>query len=118
MKIKSPGVFEVKDGEVIKIDVRATGTLFGVNHSINGAGAPLQQGQPLQLRMDKSAAQGASFIPNARSTDVLLLFNFSGDSGGRYDLTVTGDPGGDSFPDFAKQAGKLPKSTTYTFHIV
>ena len=118
MQIRSPGVFQVRDGEAISIAVTATGTLFGVNFSIDGAGRPLTEGQPLTLTMKKSDARGGSFIPNAKSIDAVLLFNFSGDSGGRYDLNVTGDPGSSVFKDFSKQSGKLPKSTTYTFHIV
>jgi hypothetical protein len=120
MQIKSPGVFQVKDGEVITIDVKSTGTptLFGVNYSIFGGGSPLQEGQPLKLTMDKSKAQGNSTIPNAKSTPLTLLFSFSSNSGGKYDWTVTGDVPGDSFPDFTRQAGNTPKATTYTFHIV
>jgi hypothetical protein len=120
MQIKAPGAFQVRDGEILTIEVRSTGaqTLFGVNYSIFGGGAPIQEGQPLKLTMDKSKAQGNSTIPGAKSTPLTLLFSFSSTNGGKYDLKVSGDPGGDSYPDLAQQAGKGPKAITYTLHIV
>lgn len=120
MQKKSPTAFQVRDKEVITINVKSTGaaTLFGVNHSIFGGGAPLQEGQPLQITMDKQKAQGDSTISNAKSTQLTLLFSFTSTSGGKYDLTMTGDPGGDTFTDFTRQAGSTPKAITYTFHIV
>ena len=118
MEVISTGAFKVRDGELITLNVTSSGTLFGVNFSLFGGGAPLTEGQPLQVRMDKSKATGNSVVPNATSTPLTLLFSFSGNSGGRYDWTVTGDPGGASFPDFVRQAGATPKATTYTFHIV
>lgn len=120
MQVLSPGVFQVRDGEFVTIDVSATGaqTLFGVNYSIFGGGKPIQEGQPAQIKMDKSKAQDSSFIPGARATDLTLLFSFNSSSGGRYDLTVTGDSGGDSYDDFANQHGIIPAHIPYTFHIV
>lgn len=119
MIVLAPGVFQVTDQEVITIDVQSTGTttLFGVNYSIHGSGKPIKQGVPAQITMDKSKAKGGSFIPNAKSTPLTLLFSFSSSSGGRYDLTLTGSDGG-SFDDFAEQIGNTPESTTYAFHIL
>jgi hypothetical protein len=116
----TPGVFQVNDGEIVTIDVRSTGapTLFGVNFSIFGGGTPLNEGQPLQIRMDKSRATGGSNIPNAKSTPLVLLFSFSSNNGGRYDWTVTGSNGGAPFQDFVRQAGSTAEAATYTFHIV
>ena len=120
MNTLSPGIFQVSDGEVITIDVRSTGapTLFGVNFSMFGAGMPLNEGQPLQLTMDKSRATGASNVPNAKSTPLTLLYSFSSNDGGRYDLTMTGSNGGAPFKDFIGQAGSTAEASTYTFHIV
>ena len=118
METLSTGIFKVSDGEVIEIDVRATGTVFLVNHAKPGGGAPLKQGQPLRLTMDASQATGKSSIENAKSTTVTLLFSFSGDSGGRYDWTVTGSEGGEPFDSFVEQAGEGPESVRYRFHIV
>jgi len=120
MDTLSPGIFRVSDGEVVTIDARSTGapTLFGVNFSIFGGGTPLNEGQPLQLRMDKSRATGNSNIPNARSTPLTLLFSFSSNGNGRYDWTLTGSNGGPPFRDFIRQTGSTAEATTYTFHIV
>ena len=118
METISSGIFRVVDGEVITIDVRKTGTIFLVNHATPGGGGPLTEGQPLRLTMDKSQATGNSNISNAKSTTVTLLFSFSSDSGGRYDWTVAGSEGGDTFPAHVKQAGEGPESVRYRFHIV
>ena len=120
MDTLSPGIFRVSNGEVVTIDVRSTGapTLFGVNFSMFGSGTPVNQGQPLQLTMDKSRATGNSNIPNARSTPLTLLYSFSSNNGGRYDLTMTGSNGGAPFQDFIRQAGSTAEASTYTFHIV
>lgn len=120
MDIITPGIFRVSDGERITIDVSSTGapTLFGVNFSLFGGGMPVNEGQPLQLTMDKSRATGNSNVPNARSTPLTLLFSFSSNNDGRYDLTMTGSNGGDLFRDFIRQAGSTAEATTYTFHIV
>ena len=108
--------FKVVDGEEITIDVRVSGSEFLVVRS--GGNAPLTEGQPLTLTMDKSQATGASSVTNAKSTTVTLLFSFSGDSGGRYDWTVTGSEGGDSFSAFVEQAGEGPEAVRFRFHIV
>ena len=120
METITPGIFKVGDEEVITIDVRSTGapTLFGVNFSIFGGGMPLNEGQPLHLTMDKAQATGNSNIPNARSAPLTLLFSFSSNSDGRYDLTMRGSEGGDTFRDFIRQTGSTAEATTYTFHIV
>ena len=119
MKKLSPGVFQVVDQETVSIDVKATGTLSLVRGNSNADGEiPVTAGQPITIKMDKSKAPGGSFIPNARSTDVTLGFTFSNDSGGRYDLTLTGSSGGGGFTDFVEQAGTTLEATTYTFHIV
>ncbi|HKO60474.1 MAG TPA: hypothetical protein VJV03_04885 [Pyrinomonadaceae bacterium] len=120
MQKKSPTAFQVRDKEVITINVKSTGTatLFGVNYSIFGAGTPLKEGQPLQITMDKQKAQGNSTIPNAKSTPLTLLFSFTSATGGKYELTMTGDAGGDSITDSTRQAGSSPKAILYTFHIV
>jgi hypothetical protein len=121
MQTKSAGVFQVNDGETITITIKVSdnsSTLFGVNYSIFGGGSPLKAGQPLQIKMDKSKAQGGSFIANAKSTNMTLLFSFSSDSGGKYDWTVSGDAGGNPYEDDIEQTGKTPEARFYTFHIV
>lgn len=121
MKKLAAGAFQVKDGEVITVEVKSTGTttLFGVNFSIFGGGSPLTEGEPLEVTMDKSKAQGNSTVPNAKSTPMTLLFSFTSSNGGKYGLTMTGsEAGGDTYNDFANQAGNSPKAITYTFHIV
>lgn len=104
------GVFTVVDGEVITIDVRATGTEFLVNHSKPGGGTPLIKNQPLVLTMNESQATGTP-----KSTTVTLVFSFSDDSGGRYDWTVSGSEGGLPFEDFVEQAGEGPESVRFRF---
>ena len=118
--MEEPGFFKVADGEEITIDVSSTGapTLFGVNFSIFGKGAPLKEGTPLTVTMDKSKAKGSSTVPNAKSTTLTLLFSFTSKKDGKYEWTVTGSEGGDPFPDFVRQAGSGPKAVTYTFHII
>jgi len=120
MDTLTPGVFRVSDGEVVTIDVRSTGapTLFGVNFSMFGGGMPLNEGMPHPLPMVKSQATGNSNIANARSAPLTLLFNFSSNSDGRYDWTLTGSNGGPPFRDFIRQTGSTAEATTYTFHIV
>jgi hypothetical protein len=120
MNTIAPGVFSVNDQEQITIDVRSSGapTLFGVNFSIFGGGAPLQQNVPLVVVMDKKKAMGNSNIPNAKSTTLALLFSFTSNSGGSYDVTTTGSAGGTPFPDFVRQAGSTPDAIIYTFHII
>ena len=121
MQILSPGVFQVTDGEVISVAVRAVGqqTNFGVNFAIfNGTeGGRILEGQPAQIPMTKARATGASFLPNARSTVLNLTFSFDSASGGSYDLTVSGD-GPQTHNDFADQHGNIPAEIPYTFHIV
>jgi hypothetical protein len=120
MQLLAPGVFQVTDNETITITAKSTGssTLFGVNYSIFGGGEPLTEGQPKPIVMQKSKAQGASTVSNAKSTSLTLLFSFTSDSGGRYEWTMTGSGGGDPFNDFTDQAGKTPNAIFYTFHIV
>ena len=118
METIKAGHFKVSDGEVMTIDIRATGTEFLVNHSKPGGGTPLKKGKPLTLTMDKSKATGTSKIANAKSTTVTLLFSFSGKKDGRYDWTVTGSEGGEPFEDFVDQAGESAESVTLRFHIV
>ena len=114
------GLFKVTDGEEITINIRSTGakTLFGVNCAVFDEDLIVPEGQPLKVTMDKSRASGESNFPNAKSTNLTLLFSFSTNQGGRYDWTMTGSEGGDTFTAFAKQSGKTPKAVTYTFHIV
>lgn len=116
----SPGIFAVSDGEVITINIRSTGapTLFGVNFSIFDGGMPVNEGQPLQVTMNKDLATGNSHIPNARSTPLSLLFSFSSNSNGRYEWTIRGSKGDKAFRDFIRQTGSTAEATTYTFHIV
>lgn len=118
MKTLSSGIFTVSDGEVVTIDVRSSGTLFGVNHKTPTSKGPLKQGVPLILTMDKSAATGKSTIAGAKSTTLTLTFNFSANKGGKYDWTVTGSEGGDTFDDFVTQAGGTAEAVRYRFHIV
>lgn len=120
MIVLDRGVFQVNDGEVVSIDVRATGaqTLFGVNFRIFDEDGLIQEQEPTLITMDKSQAHDPSFIQGARATDLSLLFNFNSNSGGRYDLTTTGDAGGESFDDFANQHSIMPAHILYTFHIV
>ena len=120
MQSIAPGVFQVTNGETITIDAKSTGsqTLFGVTYSIFGGGSPVKEGQPIKITMDKTKAQGGSTVPNAKSTNLTLVFSFTSNSGGRYEWTMTGSGGGDPFDDFTDQAGKTPNTIFYTFHIV
>ena len=119
MQTLDTGIFQVQDGETVSIDVRSTGTstLFGVNCSIDGQAIPVVQGQPIRIHFDKSQAHGPSFIANAKSTNVTLLFSFTSQSGGKYELTFSGDGGGTA-SGIAEQVGNTPQAIVYTFHIV
>lgn len=120
MKSIAPGVFQVTNGETITIDAKSTGsqTLFGVTYSIFGGGSPVKAGEPIKIVMDKSKAQGGSTVPDAKSTNLTLVFSFTSASDGKYEWTMSGSGGGEPFSDFADQAGTTPSTTFYTFHIV
>jgi hypothetical protein len=121
MKILDDGIFQVRDGEVVTLDIRSTGaeTLFGVVYSIYAEAEQgiIPGGSPFRITMDITQAEGDSDIPNARSTVLALTFSFTSASGGRYDLTVRGRDKTPSYPDFAIQAGRGPTQIPYTFHI-
>jgi hypothetical protein len=119
MQTLGMGVFRVQDGETVSFDARSTGasTLFGVTASLSGQTIPVVAGQPIRVRLDKSQAQDPSFIPGAKSTNVTLMFSFTSESGGRYDITLSGDAGGDSDSSAAEQVGNLPQAIVYIFHI-
>ena len=121
MQILDDGIFQVRDGEVVTINIESTGaeTLFGVVFSIfaEAEEGRVTEGRPLRLRMDRSRAEGDSDIPNARSTVLALTFSFTSLSGGRYDLTVRGRTAAPAYSDFALQAGRGPTQIPYTFHI-
>ena len=119
MEIIATGTFKVQDGETVSFDPRSTGaqTLFGVTCAQDGNTVPVVEGQPIRIRFDKSQATGASFIPNAKSTNVVLGFSFTSVSGGRYDVTITGDAGGTA-TSFANQVGNTMQSIVFVFHIV
>jgi hypothetical protein len=119
MQVLGTGVFQVQDGETVSFDARSTGasTLFGVTCSLNGQTIPVVEGQPTRIRLDKSQANGGSFLPGGKSTNVTLQFSFTSQSGGRYDISLSGDAGGGSDSSFAEQVGNLPAVIVYLFHI-
>src|SRR5437016_3924636 len=117
MQKLSPGTFQGNDGEAVTIDVTSTGaqTLFGVTASMNGEAVPVQ-GQRITITLDKSKAHGESFITNAKSTILTLEFNFTSQSGGRYELTLNGSGGGGTFTGSVDQVGITPEAINYIFH--
>ena len=91
-------------GETVSIDVTSSGTAHSVVMSLNG-----------------HDFTGTSFTVDTR-TDLIILGIFSNDSGGgRYDIKLTGDPGGDDIPDDIEQGeGELARkegSRGYIFTI-
>ena len=73
---------QCRSGEVITIEVTSTGTVHNVAKSLNGD----------TLNRD-------SFEVRDRN-DLIILGVFSNDTGGgRYDVKLTGDPGGDVIND-------------------
>lgn len=111
--------YKVHDGEEVTFNIRSTGnaTFFGVNYSVAGHGFPLKEGEPFVLTMDKSSATGSSSIPNAKRTNVTMLFSFTSSNGGKYDIEITGTPDGRD-EDRVEQDFEDPGSRTYRFHIV
>jgi len=121
MKRLPSGALQVRDGETITLDIKSTGaeTLFGVVYSFSGHGSSIPEGAPFPITMDWAQATGSSDIPGAKSGVLILTFNFSSNKDGKYDYTMSGDPGGDPpLKKRASQAGQLPTVNNFTFHIL
>src|SRR5205085_1115542 len=71
-----------RPGETITVEVTAEGTAPNVAMSLNG-----------------HTFNGSNFSVDSK-TDLVILGIFSNDAGGgRYDIKLSGDPGGDDIPD-------------------
>ena len=120
MKELPSGAYLAKDGEVLTLDIKATGaqTLFGVNYSLGGTGAPITApGALTQITLVKNDATGGSDIPNAKSTVLVLTFNFDSGQGGNYSYTITGASGDPPIKSDAPQAGGAPTVHNFIIHI-
>jgi hypothetical protein len=119
MQQLSPGTFQGNDGEVITIDVQSTGapTQFGVRASRDSQPLPIN-GHTITFALNKNAAPGSSFLPNAKSSVVTLAFAFTSQSGGKYEASISGSAGGGVFKVFANQVGNMPEAVNLVFHIV
>jgi hypothetical protein len=94
------------DKEAIRLDIKAKGTAPMVYGSLNGKRV---QGDSLSFTLDKSQSNPAVLV---------LLFSFSGESGGEYTITVrdANSAGGISFHT-VRQGSNPSVGLTYTFAI-
>ena len=123
MKKLDSGIFQVADKETINLEVTDTGaqTNFGVNYNIFGQTGVVPNGQPLPILMDKArATKNSKAIPGARVAELTVECSFDSSAGGKYDVKLTGAPGGDppSQESVEQFDPKLPNSVFYVFHIV
>ena len=121
MKVLPSGALQAKHGEVITLDIKSTGatTNFGVVYSMTGAHGSIPEGAPFPITLDWNEATGASDIPGARTNVLVLTFNFTSVSGGKYDYTLSGEASGDPpLKKRAVQAGQLATVNDFIFHIL
>jgi len=114
MKIRNnnPLDLEADDREVITVTISmiGSGTVFLVNHSLDGSGGPVTQGSNIVFTANK-----AKHDPSL----LTLLFGFSNPSGGAYQTVITGSSGGDTSTFSVLQSfGIASDSITYTFDIL
>src|SRR2546421_156433 len=87
MKIRNNNSLDLEgqDGEMITVEVQATGTVPAVNYDLDGKTDPLPQ--PFSFKLNKAS----------NDPSILVLFMvFSNKGGGVYSIKVTGSAGGDT----------------------
>lgn len=109
MKIRNnnPLDLEGQNGEVITVQISATGTVFAVSRDLNGESdaAP----PSFSFRLDKSRNDPSILV---------LFFIFSNNGGGVYSMTVTGSAGGDTAHySVAQFQNEASNAIAYTFDI-
>jgi hypothetical protein len=98
--------------EMITVTVDSSGTENLVSHTLDGSSASLPTGvthSSFNFILDR----------NRRDPSLLtMLFNFSGEDDGRYDITIQGSGGGDISRHTVRQFFGIPgDSITYTIDI-
>jgi hypothetical protein len=100
------------NGEMITVKVNSGGTENLVSYTIDGDTDSLPTGvthSAFNFPLDR----------NRRDPSLLtMLFTFSGDNDGRYDITITGSGGGDTSRFTVEQLFGIPgDSITYTIDV-
>lgn len=109
MKIRNnnPLDLEGRDGEVITVQITATGTVFAVSSDLDGESKPASPSFSFPLR--KSAHDPSILV---------LFFIFSNNGGGIYNMKVTGSAGGDTAHySVAQFQNEASNAIAYTFDI-
>lgn len=112
MKVDDAGerIFICSKGEKASMTMTCSGTEFGINHAFS---------KPVQNSREENDDSGTIEFTVSRDTRLIINFNFSSDSGGKYRCAlsdVEDDPDG-AFNETVKQFGALPQRRTYTFLI-
>jgi hypothetical protein len=114
MKLRNnnPLDLEGADGEKLSIKVQSSGTKHLVSYTLDGQTASMPSDQPtstLNFTLDK-----AKHDP----TILTMLFTFSDPDAGNYDITVSGDSGGQTSHYSVTQFFGIPgDAITYTFDV-
>jgi uncharacterized protein YndB with AHSA1/START domain len=114
MKIRNnnPLDLEGADGEKITVEVHSVGTKHLVSYTLDGETASMPSDQPTST---------LSFTLNKGKHDpsiLTMLFTFSEQDGGNYDITVTGSGGGQTSHYSVTQFFGIPgDAISYTFDV-
>ena len=99
--------YHVQSGESITVSVQATGTVHLVNSDLDGLG-----GDPL------AADESLTFRVTNQTRVLTLLFTFSNDSGGSYEVTIESDQGGEDTDTVDQGSFGIPATATeYRFQL-
>ena len=105
MKIIGERQYLLDNGETAEVEVQSQGTVHGVNVNLDKQEqGPLGAGQTVSVPK-----------PGSGFSSLVLLFTFSGTSGGKYTVTVNGSNGG-SDTDIVDQ-GSFGIPTTATEYL-
>lgn len=114
MKIRNNNPLDLEgvDGETITVDVHSSGTKHLVSYTLDGETASMPSDQPtsrLTFTLDK-----AKHDPSI----LTMLFTFSDQDGGNYDITVSGSGGGPTSHYSVTQFFGIPgDAISYTFDV-
>jgi len=99
--------YHVQSGESITVSVQATGTVHLVNSDLDGL-----DGGPL------TADESLTFKVTNQTRTLTLLFTFSNNSGGEYEVTIKGDQGGEDTDTVDQGSFGIPAtSAEYRFQL-
>ena|ERR1051326_6126933 len=111
MKVKNHNPFRIegKDGETITVAIKENGTKRLVAYNLDGTGAVFPAGN-LTFTLNKATHN---------QTVLVLICTFSSNTGGSYEVTITGSNGGDTSDFTHQQLPSEPEVTlVYRFDIV